>query len=295
MSHAPHSPYSQPVPNSSSGGGGSSKNTVIIVAIVSVTMLLMCGGVLGLGYYAVERLASELNAVNYDYMADDEETPTALQFALSENETIQEQVGEIESVEFAAEHNLDNSVYTDEYFYRVIGTVGEAIVRVEVSAKEDEWFDRVDLVPDETDLDTRVQLETIPVPFDSAMALSTYELIKENATILKEVGTVQYVAYDWELTDDYTDAEAASYVFVVRGDAGETHVRVLFNDYDYVTVERIEWMEDPNAPELLYGEPEESSQLEEAKPAESESSKSEPSESDSKDADAESNDAESDE
>ncbi|KLU01214.1 putative transmembrane protein [Rhodopirellula islandica] len=289
MSHAPHSPYSQPVPNSSSGGGGSSKNTVIIVAIVSVTMLLMCGGVLGLGYYAVERLASELNAVNYDYMADDEETPTALQHALSENEVLQEKVGEIESVEFAAEHNLDNSVYTDEYFYRVIGTVGEAIVRVEVSAKEDEWFDRVDLIPDETDLDTRVQLETIPVPFDSAMAQSTHELIKENPTILEEVGTVQYVAYDWELTDDHTDAEAASYVFVVRGDAGETHVRVLFNDYDYVTVERIEWLEDPNAPELLFGEPEEDSSskqgtspADEAKPAEIE-----PSESDSKSDDAE--------
>ncbi|MFG0267341.1 MAG: hypothetical protein ACF8AM_19650 [Rhodopirellula sp. JB055] len=266
MSHAPHSPYSQPVPNSSNSGGGSSKNTVIIVAIISVTMLLMCGGVLGLGYYAVERLAKEINAMDYDYMVDDEDTPAALLFALTENETIQEHVGEIESIEFAPEHNLDNSIYADEYYYRVIGTTGEAIVRVELSASEKEWFDRVELIPDETDLDTRVQLETIQVPFDSAMGRSTYELVKENATIQDEVGTVQYVAYDWDLTDKYTDEDEASYMFVVEGNMGETHVRVLFNDYDYETVERIEWMEDPNAPELLYGEPEEGSQLKEATP-----------------------------
>lgn len=77
MSQTPHSPYTQPVPNSPSGASGSSTNTVIIVAIVSVTMLLMCGGVLGLGYYAVERLAREINAIDYDYMVDDEETPEA--------------------------------------------------------------------------------------------------------------------------------------------------------------------------------------------------------------------------
>jgi hypothetical protein len=281
MSHAPHSPYTQPVPNASPGGGGSSTNTVIIVAIISVTMLLMCGGVLGLGYYAVERLAKEINAIDYDYMSDDEDTPAALQFALSENDTIQEQVGEIESVEFATEHNLDNSIYTDEYYYRVIGTTGEAIVRVELSAKETEWFDRVELVPDETDLDTRVQLETIPVPFDSAMGMSTYELVKENATIQEEVGTVQYVAYDWELTDKFTEPEEASYMFELRGDTGETHVRVLFDDYDYETVERIEWMEDPNAPELLYGEPVEvSAAAEETSPGDPEGREAESSEAD---------------
>lgn len=253
MSHAPHSPYTQPVPNSPSGG--SSKNTVIIVAIVSVTMLLMCGGVLGLGYYAVERLAKEINAVNYDYMIDDEETPHALMYALSENETIREQVGEIESIEFAEEHNVDNSLYSENYFYRVVGTDGDAIVRAEVSDKEEVWFDRVDWVPDETDLDTRVELETIPVPFDLVSSHATYELIKDDETIKSEVGTISYVSYDWELTDEYTSIEDTSYVLKVRGDAGETHVRVAFDEYDYETPERIELMKDPENPVLIYGEP----------------------------------------
>ncbi|PHQ36385.1 hypothetical protein [Rhodopirellula bahusiensis] len=266
MSNAPHSPYTQPVPNSPSSGG-SSKNTVIIVAIVSVTMLLMCGGVLGLGYYAVERLAKEINAVNYDYMIDDEETPEALMFALSENDTLREEVGVIESIEFAEEHNADNAIYAENYFYRVIGTDGEAVIRAELSEKEDVWFNRVDWIPDETDLYARVELETIPVPFDSTMAHSTYRLLKDNETIQDKVGTINYVGYEWEMTDEYTDAEAASYVFVVRGDAGETNVRVMFNDYDYVTVERIELMEDPENPVLLFGEPEVGLEMEKSEPS----------------------------
>ncbi|GAB5515669.1 hypothetical protein [Rhodopirellula baltica] len=267
MSHAPHSPYTQPVPNSPSGGGGSSKNTVIIVAIVSVTMLLMCGGVLGLGYYAVERLAKEINAVNYDYMFDDAETPQALMYALKENETIREQVGEIESIEFAAEHNLDNAIYTENYYYRVIGTDGDAIIRAEISDKEEVRFDRVDWVPDETDLDTRVELETIPVPFDTTLAQAAYELIKDDETINNEVGTISFVAYDWELTDEYTDVEDTSYVLSVRGDTGKTHVRVAFDDYDYETPERIEWMKDPENPVLIYGEPSEDSEMEKENPS----------------------------
>lgn len=214
-------------------------------------MLLMCGGVLGLGYYAVERMATTFNEVNLDYMDEDTETPMALQYTLSENEVLKDQIGDIESVDFDEALNENNSIYTQEYFYRVQGSTGEAIVYVQISDAMDEWFSSVELVTDETDLENRVVLDTIAVPFDSTMAKTTYNEIVDDETIAEQVGTIVRVEYDWDMTEKLTSDFEASYVFLVKGSEDETYLRVTFTDYLYDEISKIESLEDEDNPVVL--------------------------------------------
>ncbi|MCC9642148.1 hypothetical protein LOC71_07670 [Rhodopirellula sp. JC740] len=125
------------------------------------------------------------------------------------------------------------------------------MVRATISGKEDRRFDRVELIPDETDLETRVELEARAVPFEDSLSMAAYEAVQDDERVLELTGKIKYVFTDWDLTDEHTGADDPEYVLRVRGEEGSTRLRVRYDDYDYETLERIELFEDVENPVTL--------------------------------------------
>jgi hypothetical protein len=254
MSQSP-SPYSEPGPELPQRRGPSS-NLVAIVAIISATILLLCGGLIGLGFYAVDRLADQMAEFADDFMWDEEEGAVALEFALAENEVIRERVGEIENVESEPNLTYDDEAGIEDYFYRVKGSDGEAVVVINFDYNEQQWFKSVELLDGDSVDAPRTSLSTRRPPFDTQLSKQVYDLLAaEGESLAKSlgVGEIQWITYDYESSAE--ESNGNDLVFEVTGDTGTATLRARFTNDAYTTIESMQIVRESGESELIFQAP----------------------------------------
>ena len=241
MSQGP-SPYSEP-----RFGDPTPKPGIGLAAVLAIcfTLLLMCGGILGFGFFAVQRLAEVIEQEigelgNYDF--EEEETPLALRYALRGVEVLPERVGEIESIEVNDDLTYDRFADSPDYFYDVRGDQGDAVVRVRFSDSAEDWFSRVTLV-DATGK-TIQELSVREVPFDSGISRRVWDRIETSEELTDRIGNPQRVTADWQATTDAGLDTESTYRMIVRGEQGSANIEARFTDFDYETVESVTLIED---------------------------------------------------
>jgi hypothetical protein len=254
MSQSP-SPYSEPGPELPQRRGPSS-NIVAIVAIVSATILLLCGGLIGLGFYAVDRLAEQMADFADEFMWDEEEGAVALEFALAENDVVREQVGEIETVESEPNLTYDEDAGIEDYFYRVKGSAGEAIVVINFDYEEQRWFKSVELL-DGNNIDApRTRLSTRRPPFDTQLSKQVYDLLVADEGSLAGslgVGEIQWIAYDYESSTEESDGK--DLLFEVSGDSGAATLRARFQSDAFTTIRSLQVVRENGEGEQIFPAP----------------------------------------
>lgn len=238
------SPFSQPsfesTPPLKPGLG-----TASVIAIC-ITLLLMCGGVLTFAYLAVDRLATAIEEIDYsDY--EDEETPRALMFALADVDSVKQRVGTLESIEVDDHLTYDVNNENPEYYYTVTGDAGQITIAVWFDEDEnsERWFDRIAIVDEQGEVSE--QLAFAEVPFDATFSIPVWEQLNGHAQIESSIGSLQYVATDWEssMNEDGTyGGDEAIYFFDLRGSDGEAKVKVTFDAADYETIEAMDLVDD---------------------------------------------------
>ncbi len=241
MSQGP-SPYSEP-----RFGEPTPKPGIGLAAVLAIcfTLLLMCGGILGFGFFAVQRLAevieNEIGELgNYDF--EEDETPLALRYALRDVDPLPERVGAIESIEVNDELTYDRFADRPDYFYDVHGDQGDAVVRVRFADNAEDWFSRVTLV-DESGKSIQ-ELSIGEVPFDSGISRRVWDRIETSTQLTDRIGQPQRVTADWEATTDAGLDTEMTYRMVVRGERGSADIEARFTDFDYETVESVTLIED---------------------------------------------------
>lgn len=237
-----HSPFTIPdqTPPQRPGGG---QNTVAIVAIIAFTLLLMCGGVVGLGIYAVDRLADQmLDFGEADWDWNEEDADVAIEFALAQDESIRELVGEINDVRPNDELTYHDDADLEDYFYTVSGPAGEAIVVVDFDEENSErWFVRTELVQGNAIDSPRTPLQARNAPFDSEWSKLVYDVLSADEHALTQslnLGTVLWITYDYERSWE-TEKETELY-FDIRGDQASLSVIADFNDDNFTAIASIE-------------------------------------------------------
>lgn len=247
MSQTP-SPYSRPV-QAVPPETGSSRNTVAIVAIISVTLLLMCSGLVGLGFYAVDRLAEQISELSDDFEEwDEEEAVSALEFALEQNAVIQERVGQIEQIEHQADLTFHDNADVEDYYYRVKGSSGDALVVVQFDYDDQRWFKNVELVEGNGIEDSRMTLQARNAPYDSQWSKRVYDILAANDGSLAQslnIGTVRWIIYDYEKSSQRSvDKEL---LFEIHGESGAVSVVARFEDTKYIVVRSLQIVDDDGA------------------------------------------------
>lgn len=239
------SPYAQPVQDSPPPPG-SPTSTTTIVGIVALTVLLVCGGVIGLGFYAVDRLADQLSEyAEYRDQWDDNGSALAIEYAVEESPQIIEKVGEIESVELDHDLTYGGNSNDSEFFYRIHGAAGNALVAVEFSENDKRWFSRVSLAEDQTVDGPRTPLQSRRVPFDTQWSKRICDVLEANDNELAEtldIGPIRWIVYDYELSSDR--AISQELVFTIEGESGSIKIVARFKDLKYVTVDSIQVVDD---------------------------------------------------
>lgn len=222
---------SEPPPSTSTA-----KIVLIILGIVLLVFLLICGGMIGFGWYAMNRfeemIVAEMNSVGDDLLTED-----ALLEAISEDPTLQQQVGEIRKTRYDPSKTTEATDEDDWYFwYTVEGTDGIASVRALESEEDDRWFDSVEL---ETPDGKLVPLELKPVPYyESTGERDVIRWVEQDPELQPLVGTVVAIRDDYERFE----SDEATYWYTVEGDAGTLPVLVTFDEKEgwFETVEHAE-------------------------------------------------------
>ncbi|MCA9135263.1 MAG: hypothetical protein KDB00_00855 [Planctomycetales bacterium] len=253
MSQSP-SPFSIPDPTPPQSSGAT-RNTVVIVAIISLTLLLMCGGVVGLGIYAVDRLADQMNDFIDEDDWDNQDSEIALQFAIEQDATIRDQVGEIDQITSQDELTYDFGADSDDYFYDVKGSKGDAIVVVVFDEDEKRWFKSVELVQG-TQIDSpRVPLQHRNAPFDTEWSKQVYDLLAADDHALAEslsIGPVTWIIYDYDRSLE-SKFRTPELLFEIQGENGTKTVVAGFSDAYYDTIRSIHIVdEDGNKQQQVY-------------------------------------------
>ena len=255
------SPYAEPVPEASPRNGPS-RNLVAIVAIISATILLLCGGLIGLGFYAVDRLADQINDFADEFMWDEEEGAVALEFALADNEVIQERVGEIETVESEPNLTYDENAGIEDYFYRVKGATGEVIVVVNFDYDDQRWFTSVELLEGNNVDAPRTALSARRPPFDTQLSKQVYDILEadnipesDEESLAKSlgIGKIQWITYDYESSAELgTDNEL---LFEASGDSGTATLRARYVDDAFTRIQSLRVVLEEGESEQIYRAP----------------------------------------
>lgn len=235
MSQHP-SPYALPDPTPPKQSGAT-RNTVAIVAIISLTLLLMCSGVIGLGIYAVDRLAEQMAEFVDEGEWDEQGSQLAVQFAIEQDALIREQVGEIEHVGSQDELTYHEEVAPNDYYYDVKGSKGEALVVVAFDEDEQNWFSRVELVGGYSIDAPRTPLRTRRVPFDSQWSKRVYDVLTANDQKVAKslnIGEVTWIIYDYGRSLEYDSHNEL--FFEIRGDNSTETVVAGFHSDKYLHV-----------------------------------------------------------
>jgi hypothetical protein len=208
---------------------GATRNTVAIVAIISMTLLLMCGGVVGLGIYAVDRFAEQM-AEFAEEEWDEQDAELAVEFAIEQDAMIREQVGAIEHVYGRDELTYHADANPEDYYYDVTGSEGAALVVVEFDEDEQNWFERIELVRGSSIASPRTPLRARRVPFDTQWSERVYDVLTADdqaPAMSLNIGAVTWIIYDYEKSlerDNRTEL-----FFEIRGDDGTETVVVEFD------------------------------------------------------------------
>lgn len=241
MSQSPY-PFAEPPPSQSPSGP-----TLGLAAIIAIclTLLLMCGGVLGLGFYAVNRLAAVIEQQieelsSYDY--EEDEAPLALRYALADVPEVRERIGQLRDVEINDGLTYDRFGSRPEYFYDVTGDQGAITVAVSFSHREGRWFSKIALVDDEGTAIGDIDFDR--VPFDSGISHKVWERICDSPELTEKVGAVRHVSTDWTGTTTSGADTDFGYRFAVRGEQGTAQVEARFTGYDFEQVAAAVLLED---------------------------------------------------
>ena len=238
-------PYSAP-DQSMAPPPKSGTNVLLVVAIVCGTMLLVCGGVIAFGVYAMNRLAEEIAQLEGDFGSwDEEEAAHALEYGLADNPSIRERVGEIQQVEMDDGLTFDDKAGEEDWFYRVKGSTGEAIVVVQFEDEDDrKWFTNVQLVEGTTADAPRTDLQVVNAPFDSAHSMDVYEALTGDGGAADSlgVGTIQFVAFDDGMADVAVGDK--DIVFRIEGESGSANVVGRYTDFDCIDLESLHSVDD---------------------------------------------------
>ena len=249
MSHT-DSPYSQPM---SSGPAGPSRNTVTVVAMVAVTCLLMCGGLIGFGIYAVDRLADSMIESGDDEWYEDE-VPQALEFAIKDDPDLRELVGDIQHVEHDQDLTYDLMAADDDFYYRVEGSAGKALLVVEFDYGDERWFKSVQLVQGDGVFAPRVPVAFENPPFDTQWSRLVFETLALNDPSVVEslgIGDITRVYYDYEASLEQTPRSRGELLFEIHGESGSVEVLAMFSDAKFQEIESIHVV-DSEGNRLLY-------------------------------------------
>lgn len=254
MSQIP-SPYTLPDP-APPQPTGATRNTVLIVAIVSMTLLLMCGGVVGLGIYAVDRLAEEMGGFADEGEWSDQDYEVALQFALEEDKTIEDKVGQIKEVTSQDELTYDFAADSEDYYYDVKGSKGDAIVVVAFDEDDEHrWFKSVELLEGSSVNSPRVPLQDRNAPFDSQWSKQVYDALAAGDHAVEKslsIGEVTWITYDYENSLD-SGFSTPELLFEIQGTTGTQSVTVEFDDASYEVIQSIYLVdEDGNKGQRIY-------------------------------------------
>lgn len=234
------SPYAEPVsrePQRSPSG-----NTVQIVAILAVTALLIFGGLIGLGFYAVERLADQFAETE---VWDGDESNFAVEFAIEQSAPVRDRIGQIDSVEHQTELTYHEDAGPEDYFYRVRGSSGEVLVVVQFSDSDTRWFKSVKLVEGEGVDDPQTPLPTREVPFDSEWSKRVYEILaaeEGNVAESLNTGEIEWVFYDYE--ESVARSNDQELLFDVHGSEGTERIVARFEDPKFLKIEALHRVDD---------------------------------------------------
>lgn len=229
----PFSDFSKPMAPSNSPSSG--RSWVLITAMICGTTLLLCGGLIGLGFYAVDRLAEPFAELSDEPADDDENTVIALRYALADDPTIEAKVGEI--VEIRADEDLtyDFGANDEDYFYTVVGDEGQVTVVCQFSLNGQAWFESVELI-DGPDVDSpRNALVTRNVPFDTVWSKRVWDVLQPDESLQEtlDVGEVKWIQYEYREFDDGADVAVPRLEFEITGDGGSTTIVGDFRTFEY--------------------------------------------------------------
>lgn len=233
MSQSP-SPFAEP-PQSQSPSGPMLGLAAIIA--ICLTLLMMCGGVLGLGFYAVNRLAAvieeQIEGLS-GYEFEEDEAPLALRHALADVPEVRERIGDLRDVEINDELTYDRFGSRPEYYYDVTGDRGTITVAVSFSHRDARWFSKIALVDDEGTAIGDIDFDR--VPFDSGISHKVWERISESPELTEQIGAVRHISTDWTGTTTAGADTDFSYRFDVQGEQGTARVEARFTGYDFEQV-----------------------------------------------------------
>lgn len=247
MSQTP-SPYSEPV-QTAPPQAGVSRNTVAIVAIVAVTILLMCGGMIGLGIYAVDRFADSMSDFADDQWYE-EDAATALEFAIEQDTEVGDRVGEIEQIQHEGDLTYDDKAGAEDFYYRVEGSSGEALVVVQFDDSDQRWFQSVELVDGDGVESPRQTLRARNPPFDSQWSRRVYDILAANDHSLAqslEIGAIRWISYEYERSSERSSGQEL--LFEIHGESGAVSVLARFENMKYDSVDSIQMVDDEGAPQ----------------------------------------------
>lgn len=252
----PFSEFSQPM--SSSGSPNSGRSWVLITAMICGTTLLLCGGLIGLGFYAVDRLADPFAEIMNEDDEPDVNTLAALEYALAEDPTIQERAGKIQEIREDDALTYDFDADANDYFYTVIGEDSEVTVVCQLSDQDQTWFDSVELL-DGSDVESpRKPLVTRHSPFDSVWSMRVWKILEsdESCRSKLDVGDVKWIEYDYREFDDEAGVAVPRLEFEVTGSRGTTTIVADFETFEYEVVKAIsETNPDGSAGESIWTAP----------------------------------------
>ena len=204
-------------------------------------MLLLCGGLIGLGVYAVDRLADPLTGIMSEDDDPDEDTLAALKYVLAGDPTIQQRVGEIQEIRENDSLTYDFGADEDDYFYTVIGEKSEVTVVCQLSEKDQMWFDSVELLDDTNSPNgpevgsPRISLVARDAPFDTVWSMRVWEVLESNESCRTtlNVGEVKWIEYDYSEFDDEVEVAVPQLEFEIIGTSGKTTVVGEFTTFEY--------------------------------------------------------------
>jgi hypothetical protein len=224
------SPFSQPTYESPPPPRPGIGTTSVIA--ICITMLLMCGGVLTFAFMAIERLAEVIEEVDIDGDYEDDDTVTALEYALGDVDEVDQEIGTISTIEVNSNLTYDIKGDNPEYYYDVTGDRGTMVVAVwfDEDEESERWFERVARVTEAGELIEKLSVRS--VPFDSQMSMDVWQRLATCPEMMEEIGEIEYVAADWESDVEAADDEdEIAYIFDVRGSDGSARVKTRYADW----------------------------------------------------------------
>lgn len=240
-----YSPFSLPDPTPPQRPGAS-RNTLWIVGIVCFTLLVMCGGAVGLGLYAVNQFAKQMaEMADEEGFFEDDGTEMAVEYAIAEDPTIQQRIGDIESVQSNDDLTYHEDAGEDDYYYDIQGSKGDVTIVAELVYDDDRWFSKVELLEGDSIESARTPLQTRPVPFDTHWAGLVHQVFAADDHMIANslnIGEIKRIVYDYESSDELTPAQDLQ--FDVTGTSGSVAVVATFGDENFTDIDSIDLLDD---------------------------------------------------